>query len=151
MSLAFYASPIDFKNNDLDAKLSSEKSKLNKNMLSDIKPVSKTDESKISISDIHKNLKSENDSELTNFYKSEESNNVAPAVKANYLLINGETPIKPTNNEMLTKLNSILEMFEDQKEIRTGQKNEEIVLYCFLGVFVIYIMDSFVNIGKYSR
>lgn len=151
MSLAFYASPIDFKNNDLDAKLSSEKSKLNKNMLSDIKPVSNTDESKISISDIHKNLKSENDSELTNFYKSEESNNVAPAVKANYLLINGETPIKPTNNEMLTKLNSILEMFEDQKEIRTGQKNEEIVLYCFLGVFVIYIMDSFVNIGKYSR
>ena len=122
MSLAFYASPIDFKNNDLDAKLSSEKSKLNKNMLSDIKPVSNTDESKISISDIHKNLKSENDSELTNFYKSEESNNVAPAVKANYLLINGETPIKPTNNEMLTKLNSILEMFEDQKEIRTGQK-----------------------------
>jgi hypothetical protein len=151
MSLAFYASPIDFKNNDLDAKLTSEKNKLNKNMLSEVKPISKTEESKISISDIHKNLKSENDTELTNFYKSEESNTVAPAVKANYLLINGETPIKPTNNEILTKLNNILEMFEDQKEIRTGQKNEEIVLYCFLGVFVIYIMDSFVNIGKYSR
>ena len=151
MSLAFYASPIDFKNNDLDAKLTSEKNKLNKNMLSEVKPISKTEESKISISDIHKNLKSENDTELTNFYKSEESNTVAPAVKANYLLINGETPIKPTNNEILTKLNNILEMFEDQKEIRTGQKNEEIVLNSFLGVFVIYIMDSFVNIGKYSR
>jgi hypothetical protein len=149
MSLAFYASPIDFKNNDLDAKLSSEKNKLNKNMLGDIKP--STDASQVSISDIHKNLKVDNDNELTNFYKSEESNNVPPAVKANYLLINGSTPNKPTNNEMLTKLNNILEMFEDQKEIRTGQKNEEIVLYCFLGVFVIYIMDSFVNIGKYSR
>jgi hypothetical protein len=45
----------------------------------------------------------------------------------------------------------ILEMFEDQKEIKTGQKNEEIISYCFLGVFVIYIMDSFVSIGKYSR
>lgn len=151
MSLAFYASPIDFKNNDLDAKLSSEKNKLNKNMLSDIKPDAKTDASHISISDIHKNLKSENDTELANFYKSEETNNVPPAVKANYMLINGSVPNKPTNNEMLTKLNSILEMFEDQKEIKTGQKNEEIVLYCFLGVFVIYIMDSFVNIGKYSR
>lgn len=150
MSLAFYASPIDFKNNDLDAKLSSEKNKLNKNMLGDIKPTV-TDASHVSISDIHKNLKVENDNELSNFYKSEESNTVAPSVKANYLLINGETPHKPTNNEMLTKLNSILEMFEDQKEIKTGQKNEEIVLYCFLGVFVIYIMDSFVNIGKYSR
>ena len=148
MSLAFYASPIDFKNVELDTKLSNEKNKLNKDMLSGI---SKTDESKVSISDIHKNLKAENDAELTNFYKSEESNTVAPSVKANYLLINGATPNKPTNNEMLTKLNSILEMFEDQKEIRTGQKNEEIVLYCFLGVFVIYIMDSFVNIGKYSR
>ena len=52
---------------------------------------------------------------------------------------------------MLHKLNNIIELFEDQKEIKTGQKNEEIVLYCFLGVFIIYIMDSFVNIGKYSR
>jgi len=151
MSLAFYASPIDFKNNELDTKLSIEKNKLNKNMLNDIKPDTKSDASHVSISDIHKNLKEENDTELSNFYKSEQSNNVAPAVKANYLLINGTTPNKPTNNEMLTKLNNILELFEDQKEIRTGQKNEEIVLYCFLGVFVIYIMDSFVNIGKYSR
>jgi hypothetical protein len=148
MSLAFYASPIDFKNNELDTKLTNEKNKINKDMLSDIK---KDTGSPVNISDIHKNLKVENDTELSNFYKSEQTNNVDPSVKANYLLINGATPHKPTNNEMLTKLNSILEMFEDQKEIRTGQKNEEIVLYCFLGVFVIYIMDSFVNIGKYSR
>jgi len=148
MSLAFYASPIDFKNNELDTKLTNEKNKINKDMLSDIK---KDTASPVNISDIHKNLKVDNDTELSNFYKSEQTNNVAPSVKENYLLINGVTPHKPTNNEMLTKLNSILEMFEDQKEIRTGQKNEEIVLYCFLGVFVIYIMDSFVNIGKYSR
>ena len=148
MSLAFYASPIDFKNVELDTKLSNEKNKLNKDMLSGIK---KDNASSVNISDIHKNLKVENDTELSNFYKSEETNNVPPSVKENYLLINGGTPTKPTNNEMLTKLNNILELFEDQKEIRTGQKNEEIVLYCFLGVFVIYIMDSFVNIGKYSR
>ena len=148
MSLAFYASPIDFKNVELDTKLSNEKNKLNKDMLSGIK---KDNASSVNISDIHKNLKVENDTELSNFYKSEETNNVPPSVKENYLLINGGTPAKPTNNEMLTKLNNILELFEDQKEIRTGQKNEEIVLYCFLGVFVIYIMDSFVNIGKYSR
>jgi hypothetical protein len=60
-------------------------------------------------------------------------------------------PKKQTNQELLNKMNKILEMFEDQKEIRTGQKNEEIVLYCFLGIFIIYIMDSFVSIGKYSR
>ena len=49
---------------------------------------------------------------------------------------------KPTNNQaLLEKMNTILEMFEDQKEIKTNQKNEEVVLYCFLGVFIIYIMD----------
>jgi len=150
MSLAFYAPPIDFKNNELDTKLSSEKNKLNKDMLNVVKVESKNSDS-TNISEIHKNLNVENDNELSNFYKSEQTINLDPSVKANYLLINGDTPHKPTQNEMLTKLNDILEMFEDQKEIKTGQKNEEIVLYCFLGVFVIYIMDSFVNIGKYSR
>ena len=115
-------------------------------MLSEMK--TSLDTSPTTISDIHKNLKEDNENELTNFYKSE---NIDPSIKTNYLLINGETPNKQTPNEMLNKLNSILEMFEDQKEIKTGQKNEEIVLYCFLGVFVIYILDSFVNIGKYSR
>ena len=149
MSLAFYASPIDFKNQELENKLTAEKAKINKDMLSDMK--TSLDTSATSISDIHKNLKQDNDSELTNFYKSEQEINLDPAIKTNYLLINGGTPNKDTPNEMLVKLNSILELFEDQKEIKTGQKNEEIVLYCFLGVFVIYIMDSFVNIGKYSR
>ena len=149
MSLAFYASPIDFKNNDLDIKLKEEKNKINRSMLTEMKTSIET--SPTTISDIHKNLKVDNDNELSNFYKSEQSINLDPAIKSNYLLINGEAPPRTTNNEMLTKLNNILEMFEDQKEIKTGQKNEEIVLYCFLGVFVIYIMDSFVNIGKYSR
>ena len=69
------------------------------------------------------------------------------------MILNSSTiePKRHTNQELLDKMNKILEMFEDQKEIKTGQKNEEIVLYCFLGVFIIYIMDSFVNIGRYSR
>ena len=119
-------------------------------MLTDIKQDSNS--GALNIAEIHKNLKDDNDKELSNFYKSEiEPQKIDPPIKANYMLINGETPHKPTNNEMLIKLNNILEMFEDQKEIKTGQKNEEIILYCFLGVFVIYIMDSFVSIGKYSR
>ena len=149
MSLAFYASPIDFKSNELETKLTSEKNKINRNMLTEMKTT--LDTSPTSISDIHKNLKVDNDVELSNFYKNEQTINLDPEIKSNYLLINGETPQKSTPNEMLQKLNIILEMFEDQKEIKTGQKNEEIVLYCFLGVFVIYIIDSFMNIGKYSR
>ena len=152
MSLAFYASPIDFNNNsDLDKKLQVEKSKINKNMITEMK--TSLESSPTNIMDIHKNLKEENDSELDNFYKKEMPVKPEPVIKTqDYMLMNESLPIpKSTNSEMLHKLNNIIEIFEDQKEIKTGQKNEEIILYCFLGVFVIYIMDSFVSIGKYSR
>lgn len=58
---------------------------------------------------------------------------------------------KSNNKDMLMKLDYILELLDTQKEIKTEQKNEEIVLYCFLGIFIIYILDNFVMIGKYSR
>ena len=151
MSLAFYASPIDYKNNDLEQKIKTEKAKIDKNTLMTIQQGS-LQESPTNITDIHKNLKEENDIELSNFYKSEIK--VPPQYKTNdYMILNSNIvePKRQTNQEMLDKMNKILEMFEDQKEIKTGQKNEEIVLYCFLGVFIIYIMDSFVNIGRYSR
>lgn len=152
MSLAFYASPIDFNNNsDLEKKLQVEKSKINKNMITEMKTTLET--SPTNIMDIHKNLKEDNDSELNNFYKKEMPVKPEPVIKTqDYMLMNESLPVpKSTNSEMLHKLNNIIELFEDQKEIKTGQKNEEIILYCFLGVFVIYIMDSFVSIGKYSR
>jgi hypothetical protein len=152
MSLAFYASPIDYKNNDLENKIKTEKSKIDKNALMTFQQGT-LQESPIDIGNIHKNLKEESDVELSNFYKSEIK--VPPQYKTNdYMILNSTNafePKKQTNQELLDKMNKILEMFEDQKEIKTGQKNEEIVLYCFLGVFIIYIMDSFVNIGRYSR
>jgi hypothetical protein len=158
MSLAFYASPIDYKNNDLENKIKSEKIKIDKNALMTIQQGT-LQESPTNIVDIHKNLKEDSDAELSNFYKSEykPTNEIkVPAqYKTNdYMILNSTNSFEPkrhTNQEMLDKMNKILEMFEDQKEIKTGQKNEEIVLYCFLGVFIIYIMDSFVNIGRYSR
>ena len=166
MSLAFYASPIDYKNNDLENKIKSEKIKLDKNTLMNMQQGTQMQgmrhgtiqqgslqESPTSVVDIHKNLKEEGDVELSNFYNSEIK--VPPQYKTNeYMILNGNSkfePKKQTNQELLNKMNKILEMFEDQKEIKTGQKNEEIVLYCFLGIFICYIMDSFVNIGRYSR
>ena len=153
MAFAFYASPVDFKNNpELETKLNVEKSKINKNMIADMKTSLQT--APTNIADIHKNLKEENDNTLTDFYNKELP--VAPKqpLKTNDYLIMENTNMalnKSSNSEMLNKLNSVIELFENQKEIKTGQKNEEIILYCFLGVFVIYIMDSFVSIGKYSR
>ena len=152
MAFAFYASPVDFKTNpELETKLNIEKSKINKNMITTMK--TSLDTSPTNIAEIHKNLKEDNENELNNFYHTELPVQPKPPLKtSDYLIMNDtQIPQKSTNSEMLIKLNSIIEMFEDQKEMKTGQKNEEIVLYCFLGVFIIYIMDSFVNIGKYIR
>ena len=160
MSLAFYASPIDYKNNDLENKIKSEKTKLDKNALMTFQQGT-LQESPTDVTDIHKNLKEESDTELSNFYNSESGRTqpqnelkIPSQYKTNdYMILNSTNTYEPkkNNQDLLDKMNKILEMFEDQKEIKTGQKNEEIVLYCFLGVFIIYIMDSFVNIGRYSR
>jgi hypothetical protein len=54
-------------------------------------------------------------------------------------------------NDLMRKLNRIIDMLEDQEDSRTGHVAEELVLYGFLGVFVIYIVDSFARAGKYVR
>ena len=54
-------------------------------------------------------------------------------------------------NELMTKLNHILHLLEEQKDTRTENVTEELILYLFLGVFVIFSIDSFAKVGKYTR
>jgi hypothetical protein len=168
MSYALSASTIDYKADILETKLREEKSKLNRESLmkqlrSEPQSISDTSIpfSVATVSEIHKNLKEDNDNELDNFYKSELNHYTPPPpitrdnqfmLMENQHIVDGFNKHEPNNNkEMLTKLNKMIDMFEEQREIKTAKKNEEIVLYCFLGVFTIYILDSFVSIGKYSR
>jgi hypothetical protein len=168
MSYALSASPIDYKADILESKLREEKSKLNRETLmkqlkSEPQSISDTSIpfSVETVSEIHKNLKEENDSDLSNFYKSELSSYTPPPpitrdnqfmLMDNQHIVEGFNRQPQSNNsEMLNKINKMIDMFEEQREIKTSKKNEEIVLYCFLGVFTIYILDSFVSIGKYSR
>ena len=60
-------------------------------------------------------------------------------------------PSVGNNQELLTKLNYLIHLLEDQKDERVGSITEELVLYCFLGVFIIFVLDSFVKVGKYVR
>jgi len=53
--------------------------------------------------------------------------------------------------ELLRKLDNILHLLEEQQEEKTNLITEELILYIFLGVFVIYVLDSFVRVGKYVR
>ena len=59
--------------------------------------------------------------------------------------------ITVSNEELLKKLDNILFLLEEQRETRTNYITEELILYIFLGIFVIYLVDSFVKVGKYIR
>lgn len=104
------------------------------------------------IEHIHDNLIEENEQE-DNFNLQQE---VKPTInnEPSYSLLSynetNDTEYKKEDT-MMNKMNHILELLEEDKLIKTNQKNEEIVLYCFLGFFIIYVLDSFVSIGKYSR
>jgi len=49
------------------------------------------------------------------------------------------------------KLNYLIQILELQKDQRTEYVSEEIILYMFLGIFIVYTIDSFVRVGKYTR
>ena len=42
-------------------------------------------------------------------------------------------------------------MLEQQQNEKTSNITEEFVLYLFLGVFIIFIVDAFSRTGKYIR
>ena len=42
-------------------------------------------------------------------------------------------------------------MLENSKDQKSKYVTEELVLYSFLGIFIIYIVDSFAKVGKYVR
>lgn len=62
-------------------------------------------------------------------------------------------PATPMNGDdlLMTKLNYMINLLEEQKDEKTENMTEEIVLYSFLGVFMIFIVDSFSRVGKYVR
>lgn len=50
------------------------------------------------------------------------------------------------------QLNYIIHLLEEQQNVKTSTTTEELILYSFLGIFTIYIVDSFTKVGKpYTR
>lgn len=59
---------------------------------------------------------------------------------------------QPTSQDvLLEKLNYMIHLLEEQQDERVGSVTEEVILYSFLGIFVIFLVDSFTRIGKYKR
>lgn len=58
---------------------------------------------------------------------------------------------KTSNDVILKKINYMIQLLEEQHDEKTNNVTEEVVLYSFLGVFMIFIVDSFAKVGKYVR
>jgi hypothetical protein len=55
------------------------------------------------------------------------------------------------SDNVMEKLNYMINLLEENHDERTGNVTEEVVLYSFLGIFIIFIADSFARVGKYTR
>jgi hypothetical protein len=55
------------------------------------------------------------------------------------------------DNRFMDKINYMIHLLEEQQMEKTNNVMEEFVLYSLLGVFVIYVVDSFSRAGKYMR
>jgi hypothetical protein len=57
----------------------------------------------------------------------------------------GGSGVSGTNAALIEKLNYIIHMLEEKKDDKTGHVIEELVLYCFLGIFIIFVVDTFTH------
>lgn len=56
-----------------------------------------------------------------------------------------------TNDKMMERINYMIHLLEAQQHEKTNNITEEFILYTFLGVFMIFVVDSFARVGKYTR
>jgi hypothetical protein len=55
------------------------------------------------------------------------------------------------DDRLMEKINYMIHMLEEQQMEKTSNITEEFILYTFLGIFVIFTVDSFTRAGKYIR
>jgi hypothetical protein len=81
--------------------------------------------------------------------KSENNKNYYSSESSNFM---SSSPLRDDSNQVLIeKLNYMINLLEEQQDQKTGSVTEEVVLYSFLGVFIIFVVDSFTKVGKYTR
>ncbi len=90
--------------------------------------------------------KPNNDANKMYYNQTKFSNGSGSSSNSMGLMNNGEN-----NQVLIEKLNYMINLLEDQQDERTNNVTEEVVLYSFLGVFIIFVVDSFARVSKYVR
>ena len=94
-----------------------------------------------------------NEDQVKEYYKklvpSHKNSSYSSSSKPNFST-NSYSP-NDNNQVLIEKLNYMINLLEEQQDQKTGSVTEEVVLYSFLGVFIIFVIDSFTKVGKYVR
>lgn len=56
-----------------------------------------------------------------------------------------------SNDKLMEKINYMIYLLEQQQHEKTSNITEEFILYTFLGIFIIFVVDSFARSGRYVR
>jgi len=100
-----------------------------------------------------------NDAQVREYYRklvpSLNTNSKKSEHNKQYYSSDANIPISSTSNDanqvLIEKLNYMINLLEEQQDQKTNSVTEEVVLYSFLGVFIIFVVDSFARVGKYVR
>lgn len=89
-----------------------------------------------------------NNNKMNNLYS-----NLDDSYKSNYDFTTAtqQNGILNNNKELLGKLDYIVHLLEEQHNEKTNHITEELILYLFLGIFIIFVLDSFARSSKYTR
>lgn len=90
-------------------------------------------------------------SNLSNYKKSYEPPVVPNKPYYANMGIGGNSHGTRDDGKLMEKINYMIHLLEQQHNEKTNNITEEFILYTFLGVFIIYICDSFARSGKYIR
>jgi hypothetical protein len=99
------------------------------------------------------NYNNQGDQKTINEYYKHMTSGYNPAknpINKQYYNTNTHVDVKE-DDLLIKKLNYMISLLEDQQDERTNTVTEEVVLYSFLGIFIIFVIDSFVRVGKYTR
>jgi hypothetical protein len=116
------------------------------------KPVDETD---LELQELQSNFM--NDAQVRDYYKklvpnySNNSNNNKSYYSQSNMSGTSSNLDNQNNQVLIEKLNYMINLLEEQQDQKTNNVAEEVVLYSFLGIFIIFIVDSFARVGKYVR
>jgi hypothetical protein len=68
-----------------------------------------------------------------------------------YAQMNNPPVENSTQHELMKKLDYMIHLLEEQQEVKTHNVSEEVILYSFLGVFMIFVLDTFTKNVVYER